>query len=249
MLVIAHRGNSSVAPQNTLAAFEAACRAGTDAVELDVRQTRDGELVVIHDRDVAATTDGSGKVKNLDLGQVRSFDAGSRFSPAFAGQRIPLLTEALELVAGARNVGAFVELKGVWSADEARRVTDAVDAAGLGGPTLVQSFRRHTVAALQAAAPHLPRALLVDVWTPDLAHACRSLGAVACNPAKRILRRHPRLAAELRAAGLEVYPWTFDDPEDWLALEGTIDGLITNRPDRLRGWLDARALAGPDSAS
>jgi glycerophosphoryl diester phosphodiesterase len=244
MLVVAHRGNSSVAPQNTMAAFEAACRAGADAVELDVRRTRDGELVVIHDRDVSRTTDGDGKIKDLDLDRLRAFDAGSRFSSAFAGQRVPLLSEVLDLLATSGDVGAFVELKGLWSTQEAGRVADLVTAAGLTGPTLVQSFRRRTVAALRDAAPDLPRALLVELWTPDVVRACRALGAVACNPAKRLLRRHPDLVDQLHAAGLTVHPWTVDDAADWATLESRgAEGIITNRPDRLRGWLEGRASA------
>ncbi|GMA24505.1 hypothetical protein GCM10025864_22640 [Luteimicrobium album] len=89
MRVVAHRGNSSVAPQNTLAAFEAACRVDADAVELDVRRTRDGALVVIHDRDVTLTTDGSGRVKDLTLAELRELDAGTRFSPCSPGSASP----------------------------------------------------------------------------------------------------------------------------------------------------------------
>jgi glycerophosphoryl diester phosphodiesterase len=197
--------------------------------------------VVIHDRDLARTTDGDGRVRDLDLAALRRLDAGSRFSPVFAGQRVPLLAEALELVVAAGDVGLFVELKGLWSVDDARRVTDAVDAAQLGGPTLVQSFRRRTVAALREAAPHLPRALLVELWTPDVVRACRALEVSSCNPAKRLLRRHPGFVRDLHDAGLETYPWTIDDPADWEALTGLgVEGIITNRPDRLRGWLDGR---------
>ena len=79
--VIAHRGNSAVAPQNTLAAFEAAWRAGAGSIELDVQLTADGEVVVIHDDTVDATTDGTGALAGLSLADVRALDAGSWFSP------------------------------------------------------------------------------------------------------------------------------------------------------------------------
>jgi glycerophosphoryl diester phosphodiesterase len=250
MRVVAHRGNSSVAPQNTLAAFEAACRVSADAVELDVRRTRDGALVVIHDRDVTVTTDGTGRVKDLTLAELRELDAGTRFSPVFAGQRVPELTEVLDLVARYPAVGVFVELKGLWQPDDARRATDAVRSAGLGSRALFQSFRRRTVAALRDAAPDLPRALLVELWTPDVVRACRHLGVTACNPARRLLRERLSRVRELHDAGLEVYPWTLDDPVAWTAVMTVgVEGVITNQPDRLRGWLDGRSLppspAGP----
>ncbi|WP_255371675.1 glycerophosphodiester phosphodiesterase family protein [Cellulosimicrobium sp. CUA-896] len=88
-LVVAHRGNSAVAPQNTLAAFEAAWRGGAGSIELDVQLTADGQVVVIHDDTVDATTDGTGALAGLRLADVRALDAGSWFSPAFVGQRVP----------------------------------------------------------------------------------------------------------------------------------------------------------------
>lgn len=248
MLVVAHRGNSSVAPENTLAAFEAACRAGADAIELDVRRTSDGVDVVLHDRDVASTTDGRGPVDDLAVDQLGALDAGARFGAAYAGQRVPLLAEALALVAEHPGVGLMVELKGVWTAEDAAPVARALEAVDLAGRSLVKSFRRRTVAAVRDAAPELDRGLLVELWTPDVLHACESLGVRACNPALRILHRRPGVVGRLHDAGLETYPWTLDDPEDWeLATSLGVDGIITNRPDRLRGWLEGRASAeAPD---
>lgn len=95
---VAHRGYSSVAPENTLPALAAAVRAGATFVEFDVRTTADGVPVVIHDRTVDRTTGGTGNVWDLPLAEVRSLDAGSWFSPAYAGVRVPLLTEALDLL-------------------------------------------------------------------------------------------------------------------------------------------------------
>ena len=91
MRVVGHRGNSAVAPQNTLAAFEAAWRAGADCVELDVQLTADGRVVVIHDDTVDATTDGTGPVAGFTLASIRRLDAGSWFSPAFADAYMGLL--------------------------------------------------------------------------------------------------------------------------------------------------------------
>src|SRR5213594_3703990 len=88
-LVIAHRGASAAAPESTLAAFRLAAKLGADGIELDVRGTADGQLVVIHDASVDRTTDGSGKIAALTLEQLHRFDAGRKFGPSFRGERIP----------------------------------------------------------------------------------------------------------------------------------------------------------------
>ncbi|SFB34623.1 glycerophosphodiester phosphodiesterase [Cellulomonas marina] len=241
-LVVAHRGSSSVAPQNTLAALEAAWRAGADLVEVDVQRTRDGAVVVLHDDDVDATTDGTGAVADLDLAQVRALDAGAWFSPAYAGQRVPTLAEVLAFLADRPGIGLLLEVKGTWDEDAVRAVTEPVLAAGLGGRVLVQGFDEGTVAALAAVAPGLPRALLVAEVPDDLVERCRALGVVACNPGALALAARPDLVGRLQAEGWRVMVWTLDEPEDWAAAVALgVDAVITDRPDRLRGWLEGRA--------
>jgi glycerophosphoryl diester phosphodiesterase len=97
-LVIAHRGRSGVAPENTLEAFRQAIDAGADAIELDVRLTRDGRLAVIHDRRVDRTTSGTGVIGKLTLAEIKEFDAGSWFGPGFKSARVPTLDEVFEEV-------------------------------------------------------------------------------------------------------------------------------------------------------
>jgi glycerophosphoryl diester phosphodiesterase len=243
-LVVAHRGNSSVAPENTLAAFEAAWRAGAGAIELDVQLTADGHVVVIHDERLDATTDRVGALAGTDLATVRTADAGAWFSPAFAGQRVPTFGEVLELLSARPGVDLLVELKGTWTVEEVRRVTEPVAAAGMAERVLAQSFSPETVAALQEAAPELRRGLLVMAADPDLADRGRELGVVTCNPHGLVLAQHPDLVDRLHAAGLQVMVWTLDEPEHWAATVALgVDAIITNRPDRLAGWLAARVPA------
>ncbi|WP_264029472.1 glycerophosphodiester phosphodiesterase [Cellulosimicrobium sp. SH8] len=243
-LVVGHRGNSSVAPQNTLAAFEAAARAGADAIELDVHLTADRQVVVLHDDVVDETTDGTGRVDGLTLAEVRALDAGSSFSRAFAGQRVPTFQEAARLVAARPGLGLLVELKGVWTVEDTLLVTKQVDDAGLAGRVLVQSFWPPTVAALRDAAGHLDRALLLALH-PDslgeLVSVCADLGVVACNPEVALLAHEPGLVDTLHEAGLRVHVWTANTTDEWddLLVQG-VDGIMTDRPDRLTGWLDAR---------
>src|SRR5438067_2355598 len=109
-ILIAHRGGSLEAPENTLAAFRHAIELGMRYVELDVQMSRDGELVVIHDETVDRTTGGHGPVARLTFEELHRLDAGSHFGPEYAGERIPILREVLELCADA-GVGVVVEIK------------------------------------------------------------------------------------------------------------------------------------------
>lgn len=244
--VIAHRGSSWVAPQNTLAAFEAACRAGADALELDLQLSADGVVMVIHDDDVDATTNGTGPVAGLTAEQLRLLDAGSWFAPAFAGVQVPLWGEVLDLLARHPEVGLLAELKGDWTAHQAALALGPLLDAGLAGRTVAQSFSRSTVAALREVAPALRRGLLVEEDADDLLDACAALDVVTCNPSGLMLVADPGLVRRLHDAGRSVMVWTLD--EDWMwarALELCVDAIITDRPDRLAGWLAGRTGATP----
>lgn len=243
-LVVAHRGNSAVAPQNTLAAFEAAWRAGAGSIELDVQLTADGQVVVIHDDTVDATTDGTGPVGEKDLAAVRALDAGSWFGTAYAGQRVPLLDEVIELLLVRPGIELLLEVKGSWTVEQVRLVTEPLRAAGLVDRVIGQSFWPDTVAALAEAAPELRRGLLVFMVDDGLLERCAQLGVMTCNPAGGLLVEDPGLVARLHAAGLQVMVWTLDEPEQWAAaVDLGVDGIITDRPDRLVGWLAARTPA------
>lgn len=244
--VVAHRGASSLAPQNTLAAFEAAWRAGAQSIELDVQLTRDRQVVVIHDDTVDATTDGTGAVGELDLEAVRALDAGSWFSPAFAGQRVPTFDEVVDLLVARPGIDLLLEVKGAWDVADVRLVTEPIARAGLRDRVVAQSFWPSTVAALREADPDLRRALLVGAWDEDLLARCAELDVVACNPHGAVLLDRPGLLAELHAAGLQVMVWTLDEPEEWAAATALgVDAIITDRPDRLRGWLTAHPVTHP----
>ncbi|GAA3801388.1 glycerophosphodiester phosphodiesterase [Cellulomonas soli] len=240
-VVIAHRGNSAVAPQNTLAAFEAAWRAGADMFELDVQLTADGAVVVIHDDDVDATTDGNGLVSEHTLAQIRELDAGSWFSPGFAGARVPTFEDVVRLLLTRPGIALLCEVKGEWTVDQVRLVTDRVLAAGLEDRVVVQSFWPGTVAALREAAPTLQRGLLVADAPDDLVARCLELGVAMCNPHGVLLLQHPDLLGRLHDAGLKVMVWTLDEDVHWAAaVAAGVDGIITDRPDRLAGWLAGR---------
>ncbi|RMI09792.1 glycerophosphodiester phosphodiesterase [Cellulomonas triticagri] len=255
--VVAHRGNSAVAPQNTLAAFEAAWRAGAHSIEIDIQPTADGGVVVIHDDTVDATTDGQGVVTEMTTDALRALDAGSWFAAAYAGQRVPTFDEVLELLVRRPGIDLLLELKGPWTTEQVRPVAAAIRAAGLADRVVGQSFWPESVRALAEADPDLRRGLLVfrvghgedgtesseDATYPDvdaLLAVAADLGVMTVNPYGPLLVQHPGLVDRVHAAGLEVQVWTLNEPEHWAAAVALgVDAVITDRPDRLTGWLQA----------
>ncbi|PFG41856.1 glycerophosphoryl diester phosphodiesterase [Isoptericola jiangsuensis] len=243
-LVVAHRGYAAVAPQNTMASFEAAWRSGAPALELDVRLSADGVPVVIHDPVVDRVTDGSGAVADLDGATIAGLDAGARFSEHLAGQHVPTFAQVLRFLARRPGLDLLCEYKGVWTPEQLAPTTRALDAAGMAGRVLVQGFRRETVAALREAAPHLPRGLLCDAAPDDLIEAALDLGAVTVNPSVAAVLADPDLVRRAHDAGLRVMPWTANEPSLWRGLVAAgVDAIITDRPGELTGWLAGRADA------
>ncbi|WP_156251417.1 glycerophosphodiester phosphodiesterase [Pseudactinotalea terrae] len=242
-VIVAHRGNSVIAPQNTMAAFEAAWRAGADYVELDIQVTSDGEAAVIHNSTLDETTSGTGPVAQHTAAEVALLDAGSWFSPVYAGERVPLLSDVVEFLRTHPEIGLVLEVKGDWPTEPLRRVLDGVTHPFLEGRLIVESFSLATMATARDAAPQLRRELLIDEIPDNLLGLLSELGVSGCNPNGRRLLEDPSLLGVLQGAGLTVIPWTLNEPEQWaLALEAGVDGIVTDRPDRLAGWLSGRGV-------
>lgn len=234
---IAHRGASGegLAPENTLAAFELAIELGVDLIELDVQQTGDGRLVVIHDATLDRTTDLRGEVAEMTLAQIRRGDAGSWFASRYRGEKVPLLEEVLELAR--RRVLTLIEIKARHIAE---RVVQVIEDLGVEDQVVVQSFSPQTVRRVKLLAPALPTALLVSTLptTPArirvrrLAREVLEAGANAVGIWHAALT--PALLEEMRQRCIGVWTWTVDDEivmRD-LAQVG-VQGVITNYPDRL----------------
>ncbi|MGC0143146.1 glycerophosphodiester phosphodiesterase [Pseudactinotalea sp. Z1732] len=240
-LVIAHRGNSSVAPENTLAAFEAAWRAGADMVELDIHLSSDGQAVVIHNDTLDETTDTTGPVSVRTADELGRIDAGSWFSPAFAGQRLPLLADVLAWLAERPQIGLLLEFKGEWDPAPVSTVVDQIEQERISGRIVAQSFAVDTVRALADVAPDLPRGLLIDALQDSTFTTCAQLKVAQCNPSGQILFETPQALAQIRERGMQAMVWTANEPQHWDGLvQLGADGIITDRPDRLRGFLAGR---------
>ena len=266
---VAHRGYSAVAPENTLPALAAGVLAGATFIEFDVRTTAHGVPVVIHDRTVDRTTQGSGNVWDLTLDEISKLDAGSWFSPAYAGIGVPKLTEALDLLrphavlaesataAGvtpsvAPRVELLMEIKPPADLEQVKVIIGQVAEAGLLDRTVVQSFDPAVVRLAGLAAPEVRRGLLRNGFDTEQVEVAEELGVSFCNPSMNAVLGSPETVAALADAGVAVMPWTANDVTLWPDLVGAgVAGLITDHTGELTGWAAGRqkVSAGASSSS
>ncbi len=242
--VIAHRGVSALAPENTLAAYEAAVERGADYVEIDVRMTRDDELVCMHDEYVNRTTSGTGPVRELCLEQLERLDAGSWFYRARpAGDRArhsaPTLGEAVDLVGG--RCGLCVELKQPWlypSLEE--RVIELLGEYGVledkphYASLIVQSFNADGLRKVAALAPHVTRCQLIPPGSRLDKELLEEVGSYAQGVAPHLGAVTPQLVEEAHGLGLFIHPYTINSPREMHSLlRMGVDGLIGDNPSEL----------------
>jgi glycerophosphoryl diester phosphodiesterase len=246
--VIAHRGASAVAPENTLAAFRVAVDLGA-GIELDVGLCASGEPVVIHDDAVDRTTDGTGSVADLPLAALQELDAGAWFSPEHAGERIPTLAQVLEQVDG--RVPLDIELK---STSMRRPLVEAVvgliERHALGEKVVVTSFDPYLLAAVRRRNGWIRRGQIYGNYDGSHLPPFRrfALQNLVGNPlaVPDVLAVHhaqltPAYVERMRARGYRIVAWTVNDrPTLERLVRLNIDAIITDKPDLL---LEVRAGA------
>jgi glycerophosphoryl diester phosphodiesterase len=232
VLNIAHRGASGRFPENTLSAFTAAIAAGAQMCELDVQLTIDGAVVVIHDETVERTTDGGGAVRSMTLAELKGLDAGVRFGPEFAGERIPTLEEVMTLVDG--RCGLNIEIK---RACVERKVCELIVERRALATAMISSFDWDALAVVRHFEPRVRVGLLGSQWPVRLVGAAFELKAESINPRADIVTEDLCIAAHER--NLSVYAWTVDEPDEMRRLIAFgVDGIMTNYPERLREVTD-----------
>ncbi|WP_426367375.1 glycerophosphodiester phosphodiesterase [Streptomyces sp. E-08] len=240
MIVFAHRGASSAAPENTLVSDEVARRGGAKWIENDVQPSKDGVPYILHDATVDRTTDGTGTLRSLTSAQVDALDAGSWFAPVFAGTRIPTLAAQLADLR-TRGGNLLLEIKGRQTEAEVARIVRDVRDQDMTGRVFVQSFDVVSLQRMYQLAPELPLGLLRDNLDPDPVAIARDLHLSAYNVADKGLSVRPAAVDELHEAGVAVNVWTVDSAARWKALDELgVDGVITNRPTELTGWIAGR---------
>ncbi len=214
---IGHRGAAGLEPENTLRSFCRAAAEGADAVELDLRLTRDGRLVVLHDPTVDRTTNGNGPVAGMTLDEIQRLDAG-------LGERIPTLEETLDAV----ELPIYAELKAVEAAGP---LADLILARGLAGRVTPISFQAEALRRIKLSLPDLPVGLIVSGAVYSLATALQ-IGAVLVSLEAAYL--DAAAVESCREASLRVTVWTVNEPEEMRRVLGLeVDGVVTDRPDLL----------------
>jgi glycerophosphoryl diester phosphodiesterase len=238
LLLFGHRGFSSIAPENTLAAFRAARENGVPGVELDVHVTRDGQLLVTHDHNLLRVTGRDALIEECTADEVRELDAGAWFGEAFRGERVPLLDEVFELLGG--SVYYDVELK--WAERRSggfeSRVLERIRAHDLQGRCLVSSFNPFCIRAVRALDREQPTAhIYAD--DPEVPRVLRRGEARWLVPTAYIKPRHDQVSRLTAALYRYVLPsriiaWTVDDPaEARRLLRLGVGGIVTNHPERI----------------
>ncbi len=239
VLVIAHRGASGSVPENTLASFQKAINVGSDIIELDVRLSQDGEVVVIHDDALERTVRRTEKVSELKLGQLKELDVGSWFGSQFSGERIPTLLEVLELAKGRTRLN--IELK----TDHLGRYTiqNLADAAlrdieklRMQKHVMFCSFSVEGIERIQENS-RIPTALVCDrKWLyPEELTVSRLVRVFSCRKTSlykdNVSRAHQK--------GIKIWAWTVDDQKEIRRfMDIGVDGIITNYPERVIEFLN-----------
>jgi len=229
-IVEAHRGDSSNAPENTLAAFRRAVDLGVEWIELDVHPTRDGQLAVIHDPTLDRTTTGSGPVGEHSLAEIQELDAGAWFSPEFVGERVPTLAEVVELVAPTQT-RLNIEIKHSSKVEVVvNQVADILKSAECEQRFVVSSFDLAALQAMRRMAPEITLALIGD--GPEILDTALTENIPWIHASWKTA--YPDVIETAHASGLLVNIWTMDDPAQYIhwARRGT-DKLCTNRPKRM----------------
>jgi glycerophosphoryl diester phosphodiesterase len=241
VMIMAHRGSSSVAPENTMAAFRKAIEDGADWIELDVQETANGEVVVLHDSDFMKLANRDLKIWDAALDDLKDIDIGSWFAPEFEDQRVPTLADVLEECKGKIRVN--IELK-YYGHDQRleQRVAEVVEAHGMAADVMVMSLKMQGVEKMKSIRPDWKVGLLMSVYAGKLSELDADFLAVNASFAHRSLIR------AAHADGKEVYVWTVNDAPTMSAMISRgVDGLLSDKPALARSVLEQRSqMSGPE---
>lgn len=231
-LIIAHRGASGYAPENTMAAFEKALEMGAEGIELDVHLTADGEIVVIHDHTIDRTSDGKGMVGALTLEEIRKYDFGAWFDPKFKGQRIPTLGEVFELLEdwdGLLNIE--VKSGPILYPGIEEKLVDMVKSWNFRGRIIFSSFNHYSLRDIKALDPSMEIGLLYMAGLVEPWKYAKDLNAQALHPL--YYNVVPELVAGCKENGIKLNPFTIDEEKEMeMIMRAGVDGIITDYPDR-----------------
>ncbi len=246
-LIIAHRGASGLAPENTLTAFAKAIEIGVDRIEMDLRQTIDGEVIVLHDKTIVRTTNGWGSARKLSLNKIRRYSAGSWFHYDFSSERIPTFREVLELVDGRTTLLLEIKDGSPYHHGIEKNVIDIINEYNAHEWCIVQSFNDKVLKNFRAL-PNLNSDIqkLFEIVIPVAPFYGGSKFTY------KSIRRYdfaqevninfksvtPLVVRKIHKMGKKINVWTVNDRYDLqYFIEMGVDGIITDFPDRLKELL------------
>lgn len=231
ILTSAHRGEHLKHPENSLPAIQAAIDIGMDYVELDVRTSSDGQLVLMHDPTVDRMTNGKGAIKDMTLAEIRKLDLGARFPGKFPGLRIPTFDEALELASG--RIGIYVDTKNAKPED----LVAAIERHGMGDHVMFWSERISFLKLITALRPSWK--LLPEAFNPDhVREVMTVLHPQMLGFDSRDFDERTITAANTANAGIFV---DLNSPQDWDdGIAARVAGIQTDWPAELMAYLRAR---------
>jgi len=237
--ITAHRGNSSVAPENSLSAFRAAIEAHANYSELDVQRTRDGQVVVLHDGDLMRMAGDPRKIGDLTMTELAGIDIGISYGPAFRGEHVPSLEEVIDLVRGRMKLN--VELKyNVPDPQLASATVDILRRKDFLDQVVITSLDAEALKQVKAIEPRLRTGLIVTAAVGDVVRADADfLSLNSARATASVIRR-------AHAAGKQIHVWTVNRAEVMLRMiERRVDNIITNYPAVAARVVQERAALSP----
>lgn len=238
-VLIAHRGASAYAPEHTMEAYEQAVELGADCIEVDLQITKDGTLIAMHDRTVGRTTDGKGPVKSYTIEEIKKLDAGSWFSPAYKGARVPTLREIFQEYG--QSICYYIEIKDPHENEEiSEKLLQLLKEFGLqnrqNGHVVIQSFSPEALRSIHQSYPLLP---LIQLLGPG------ALQTASEEDLQRILTYATGIGAhyeeideqlvnQVHANGLQLHAYTVNRRAEAIYLRAIgVDGIFTDYTDIL----------------
>jgi glycerophosphoryl diester phosphodiesterase len=230
-LVIAHRGASKAAPENTMSAFRKAVEYGAEGIELDVQLTKDGHVVVIHDEKVDRTSNGKGLVKDRTLKELKTLDFGGWFSPEFTDEPIPTLAEVMELLQNWKGV-LNIEIKSgpVIYPDIEEKVIQEVSKFDNKNRIIISSFNHYSLVKTKKLDADIKTGILYVAGLYEPWVYAKRIGAYAIHPL--FYNMVPEVVAGCMKNGVAINTYTVDDAKTIKRISSMgVTGIITNVPD------------------
>lgn len=231
-LVFGHRGAKAYAPMNTLPAFELALKQGAHGIELDVHRSKDGCPVIVHDFTVDGTTDGTGKVAEMTLPQLKELDAGSWFDEEFRGTRVPTLDEVFEAVGKKLYINVEIKSNSLDTDGVEQVVADCISRHNMQTRVIVSSFNPYTLKRFREILPEVPIGYLLEPEIQKTHILMSKADHEARHPYHETIDDMYMIWA--RDAGFYVNAWTVNDPYRARVLRALgVNGIITDNPDKI----------------